>query len=238
MDVYLVPVGPDRLEPYCEADDSEETIGAPASSGTRLSWWRRQVDKFRAAVAEAEAERRRRDLGEETPRRGVGAWVMGRIAEAVAEQRLLWRLRHATVVTLHHPDAMPADRAVSIMRKSLSSDYRKHRNWCGIDALLALILGPGLFFIPGPNVVGWYFAFRAIGHFFALKGARQGLDRVDWRPQPSSHLMDIQHLFEWQPAERMARLDAIAAALDLKHLPAFVNRMIRGGKYHQAAPSS
>jgi hypothetical protein len=223
MDVFLVPVSADRHELYCESD-VEETEPQPEGG----SWWRRQVARFRAAVAEAEADRRRQARGEKSDRRGIAAWTMGRIAEAVAEQRLLWRIRQETAATLVHPFDVSGDQALALMRKEMTIDARRHLRWCGIDGLLALIIGPGLFFIPGPNVLGWYFFFRAIGHFFSWKGARQGMLRVTWTTQSSSDLAAIRGILTEGGPECLSRLDEIGDRLGLAHLAAHVNRVSRG----------
>ena len=224
MDVFLVPVSADRHELYCETDVGDET--EPAHEGA--SWWRRQVARFRAAVAEAEAERRRKDRGEGSERRGIAAWAMGRIAEAVAEQRLLWRLRQEPAATLVHPSDVDGGKALELMRREMTADARRHLRWCGIDGLLAAILGPGLFFVPGPNVVGYYFAFRAIGHFFSWKGARHGLNQVKWSTRWSSDLAEIRQILAAGGPECLSRLDAVGTRLGLAHLAAHVNRVSRG----------
>ena len=224
MDVYLVPVAAGRYEPYCESSEDEARVEVQPAD----SWWRKQLAKFRASVAEAEAELRRRHRGEPTERRGITAWTMGRIAETVVEQRLLWRLRTETTAALMHPDDIQGLEAHALMRSSLESDYRKHRNWCGVDALLAAILGPGLFFIPGPNVVGWYFFFRAIAHFLSLKGARQGLDRVTWDARPSPPLTVIRGIITANDPDCLKQLDDIGRGLGLEHLGPFVKRVAGG----------
>jgi Mitochondrial K+-H+ exchange-related len=226
MDVYLVPVTADRHELFCETRHDEGELQAPPSPHD--SWWRRQVAKFRAAVAEAEQQHERENRGEVVERRGIGAWVMGRIAEAVAEQRLLWRLRNETAATLVHPDDIAGARALQLARAEMSADYRKHRNWSAIDGVLAIVVGLVFFLIPGPNVLGWYFLFRAIGHYFALKGARQGLDKVEWQTKTSSHLTAIRQALTGDPAACLATLDDIGAALGLERLSGFVNRVARG----------
>ncbi len=229
LHVYLVPVSATDYQPYCESEDLPVPDAGSAGSG----WWRRQVEKFRAAVAEAEEARRRQDLGEQTMHRGLAAWVMGRIVEAIAEQRLLWKLRGETTAVLVHPDDLPPADASRIMRTHLSADFRKHLHWCGIDGLLAAVLGPGLFFIPGPNVIGWFFAFRALGHFFSLKGARHGLSGVTWIPAASTELADIRPTLALDQQARLTALTRTAAALSLEHLPAFVNRIVRVRRYDQ-----
>jgi hypothetical protein len=224
LHVYLVPVGGSEYQPYCESEDPVVPDAASPGGG----WWRRQVDKFRAAIAEAEEERRRQALGQPSERRGLAAWVMARIAEAIAEQRLLWKLRSETEAVLVHPDDLTPGDATRVIRAHLSADHRKHLRWCGIDGLLAAVLGPGLFFVPGPNILGWYFAFRALGHFFSLKGARQGLRNVTWTPVSSHELKDIRPLLLLDQHERLPALTRIGEALGLEHLAAFVNRLVRG----------
>ena len=41
---------------------------------------------------------------------------------------------------------------------------------------------------PGPNAIGYYFAFRVVGHFFSVRGARRALDVVQWTNVPSAPL--------------------------------------------------
>src|SRR5437867_1933445 len=106
MDIFLVPVGPDRHELYCEAPIE------PVAGSTRdgpSSWMRRKMDRFRQLLAEAEHERRLRERGEAEASRGVWRWVMRKIAESIAEQRLLWHLRRVESARLFHPlDVSPA----------------------------------------------------------------------------------------------------------------------------------
>jgi hypothetical protein len=79
--------------------------------------------------------------------------------------------------------------------------------------------------VPGPNVLAYYFAFRFVGHFLSMRGARHGLDRTDWRFCPSDELKDIRPLTDAEAPDRQARLRAIAARLRLDHLASFVERM-------------
>ena len=225
LDVFLVPVAESRHELYSEQAHDDLTAAADPTSGP-ASWWQRQSARFRATLAEAEAERRRRDRGEPDPSHGgLWRWLMRRIAETIAEQRLLWQLRNQAEARLLHPDRMSADHARQLMRDSLSKDLSKHWRWCAIDALATIILGPLLFFVPGPNFVSWYFFFRAIGHFLALRGATHGLNVTAWQMDASTQLGAIPAALTLPRAERRARLDAIAADLGLEHLTGFVERV-------------
>jgi hypothetical protein len=223
MDVYLIPLGPDRHELYCEV----ETAVAPdaGAAGRRSSWWRRQSDRFHAMLADAEAERARRERGEETDQRGLGRWVVRKIAEAIAEQRLLWQLRHLQAARLVHPDDLDGDRALELARVSMRLDYSKHRRWCAIDLLIAAVTGPLFFFVPGPNIISWYFVFRCVGHYYALRGARQGADVIVWHTVPAGALSTLREALTLGPAERRARLEQLASGLGLDRLAAFVDRV-------------
>ena len=222
MDVFLVPLGA-RTELYCETP-ADLQIGDDEDAPP-AGWMRRQVTRFRQMLAEAEEERRRRERGEASEKTGLWRKLIGKVAEAVAEQRLLWQLRHATAARLIHPDDLDAARAIDIARTHFTADYGKHRRWLVIDGLLAAILGPGLFFVPGPNVIAYYFVFRAVGHFFSMRGARRGLEGVAWQPEPSSHLSDVRAALGLPGDARRARLDQIAHALGLEHFAAFAERV-------------
>jgi hypothetical protein len=72
---------------------------------------------------------------------------------------------------LIYPDDLPGSRAVDIASDRLGADLAKHRRWCVIDGLIEAFTGTAFFFVPGPNLVSWYFAFRAIGHYLSLRCA-------------------------------------------------------------------
>ena len=223
MDVFLVPVGANQYQLYFEVDHDAEPVVADETSGS--SWWRRQIDRFRAMLAEAERERLLRERGEVSEKRGIGRWMMGKIAEVVAEQRLLWHLRTEERGRLRHPDDVEGAAAIGMTKAELARDFKKHRRWAVIDTLLAAILGPLLFFVPGPNIVAYYFLFRGVAHYLSMRGARQGLDRVAWETEKVSQLTDVRQALLLPRAERCARLDHIARSLGLDHLASFVERV-------------
>jgi hypothetical protein len=107
-------------------------------------------------------------------------------------------------------------------------DFEKHRFWLAIDLLLLAASAP-LTIVPGPNLIAYYFAFRVVGHFLSIRGARQGLTRVRWTPEPSGQLADLRALLAEDPQSRRPRLDAIASALGLEHLPGFFERVTASG---------
>jgi hypothetical protein len=237
MDVFLVPLGPDQYEPYTEHVDEpeEEPDEGPVPSGFlgRLAFglsprrlaWRLKV-KFTAMLAAAERERRR----DAALRAGDGWWArlksraMRWVAESIAEQRLLWNLRRKEDACLAYPDDMTEESAAAVLRKQLSTDFDKHRFWLAIDSVL-LVLSAALILVPGPNVAGYYFAFRVVGHYFSVRGARNGLNFVKWRYLPSAPLTELRPLAAVDPAARLERVEQVAARLNLDHFATFFQRI-------------
>lgn len=220
MDVYLVPASSTRYALYCEAASS---TGEAADQSEPASWLDRMKASFRRAVDEGEEQQR--GGADDLSRGRLRRFITRKIAEAVAEQRLLWNLRHETSATLVHPDLLDGAQAIAVTRAELESDYGRHRRWLVIDSLLVAVTGPALFFIPGPNVVSWYFTFRAVGHFFSMRGARRGLSAITWVSAPSAELSAVAEALREAPEARAARLADAAAALGLDRLAAFVERV-------------
>jgi hypothetical protein len=226
MEVFLVPLGAERHELYCEPSEDDE---AAADAGTdQPGFFSRMRRRFSEMLRAAEVARARRARGEYDP---IDTWwerararVLAKVADAVAEQRLLWHLRHHTAARLHHPPDMTAEQALAIMRASMLRDRDRHFRWLIIDAIL-MLLSAALVIVPGPNVLGYYFAFRVVGHYLSWRGARQGLDVVVWTTSPCDPLNEIRDALRLAPVQRDARLDAIAERLHLPRLSLFVARI-------------
>jgi hypothetical protein len=244
MDVYVVPVGLDRHELYCEVPDELdiETGGAavdPEPRGwlRRLRAWpggffRRMRARFREMLAEAERERRLERAGASGPDRNGEGWLargkarlMRWVAESIAEQRLLWHLRSQTAACLFYPDDIDEARATGILRSQLKSDFEKHRFWLTLDTIGFIISGL-FFFVPGPNIVAYYFAFRLVGHYLSMRGARQGLSGVTWRTERSAPLAELRRAIALDPSARDQHVQDVAVRLRLEHLASFFQRTV------------
>jgi hypothetical protein len=79
--------------------------------------------------------------------------------------------------------------------------------------------------VPGPNLIAYYFLFLAIGHYFALRGARRGLRGVVWSTEPSKALGDVRAALGLDPAARRGELERITGELGLARLWRFVERV-------------
>jgi hypothetical protein len=228
MDVFLVPIGANRYELYCELPDDPVETDVPPIAGIfrvvhRFFHWLRI--RFKQMIAEAERERRAGYTGrsERTWFGRARARLMRWVAESIAEQRLLWHLRGQSDACLFHPDDIAGTQATAVLRKQLGRDFDKHRFWLIFDALGLLgsfLLVP----IPGPNFLLYYFGFRVVGHYLSLRGARQGLNVTTWRTEPRAPLTELRRLVALDPASREQHVNDIALRLQLEHLATFFRR--------------
>jgi hypothetical protein len=233
MDVYLVPVGTDRHELYCEVpDEPPDGKEGDRTGQPPRGFFSRMRARFRDMLAEAERERRqgragsRAEPGEKKDQGWMArakARVMRWVAESIAEQRLLWHLRRQADACLFYPDDIEEERANAVLRSQLRTDFEKHRFWLIIDALGFIISGL-LFFVPGPNAVAYYFAFRLVGHYLSMRGARQGLSVVKWRTERSAPLAELRRAIALDPAAREQHVHEVALRLRLEHLASFFER--------------
>jgi hypothetical protein len=224
MTVFLVPVGGDRYQLYVEIP-AEEAAAAATPDVRGNGWVARQVRRFRDMLAEAERARLRRESGQSDDGSGLWQKIMRKVAEAIAEQRLLWNLRHQTQAEVRHPDDMTGAQALQEVRAEFSRDVSRHLRWTIIDGVLMVVTAVLLTLIPGPNLIAWYFTFRAIGHFLSWRGARKGLTQVQWHTSESAPLSAVRSALDLPGHDRRARLSELGESLGLQHLAGFVDRM-------------
>jgi hypothetical protein len=220
MDVYLVPVAADRYELYCEEQDDPPEETAPDGFVGRT------VHRFRRTVAEAERARQEepsRDAAPKSFAARVKARLLRYVAETIAEQRLLWHLRGSVESSLVYPDDVSDVQARELLRRQLNRDFERHRFWLAVDSL-GLIGSAVLALLPGPNIIAYYFVFRIVGHFLSVRGARQGLVKCQWTPQPSAALTELRAVLDVPPADRASRVQEVASALRLERFPAFFDK--------------
>jgi hypothetical protein len=217
MMVFLVPAGRRRYELYSETPD--ELVAAPdRHDGALRRWSHRAAVEWHRIVEHA---RRRKGVGR------LARWrdaIVCRLAESIAEQRTLWALRTETSAVLRHPSDMDQQVARSILDETLAHARTHHQRWFVVDLLL-FVASVVFFFIPGPNLVAYYFAFRFIGHLQSWRGARQAMERTRWAFAPDPGLAELCSLVDWPRDARAPRVAAIAARLNLPRLTAFFDRV-------------
>ena len=222
MDVFLIPVAADRYELYCELPDDD-----PGDPPEGRGWFRNLWHRFRQALAEAERARQQPPSEPPAVERSwynrIKGFTLRRIAESVAEQRLLWHMRGRESAMAIHPADVAAEEALRVVRASMRSDFEKHRYWVVIDAVLFILAGL-LTILPGPNVIAYYVGFRLVGHYLSMRGARQALDSVQWTTSASTPLAELRRAITLDPDAREARVSAIASELQLERLASFFRR--------------
>jgi hypothetical protein len=224
--VYLIPIGPDRFDLYAEPSAEAEADGEPPADA---GFWGRQAHTFHRTWREtsrAAHAARQTDAGRIIRLRD---WMVRRIADSITDQQTLWSLRHATVVPFVYPAALLETSAVAHRHRLLIKARRHHGIWLMVH-LVAVAITAVLMVLPGPNLIGYYFAFRVIGHFLSWRGARRALDRVSWRPRAEPALSELTRLALVSRTDRAAELDRIAAHLQLPHLHGFFDRAAEAGR--------
>jgi hypothetical protein len=202
---------------YCERQKTEDE---PAGTGYFAALRQRFSAMLRAAEEGEHVE----------PGAGrMMAWLQARmlpwVAERIAEQRLLWNLRGCTDVVIVHPDDLPFDQVMPMVRQSLRGDAKRHLIWLIIDTVL-LGLGLLLTLVPGPNLIAYFFAFRVVGHWLSMRGANQGLKRASWSGQASPVLTAMRSAVARPPHDRDQAIEPLARELGLARLTTFVDRML------------
>jgi K+-H+ exchange-related protein len=217
--VYLIPVGSGRFELYSEAPDD----AAPDGEALPVDgFWKRTIHRAQVRWREAVHNARGSEASNGWFAR-LRDTAVCRAAETVAEQRTLWSLRHFTAATLVHPSDL-IEAPAAALRDRLLTDARKHHGkWLAIDAALLAASGV-LMLVPGPNVLAYYFAFRAVGHYLSWRGAQQSLDRITWGLHAEPALAELGRLAALPRDARASRVEAIAQAMNLPRLTAFFDR--------------
>ena len=224
MDVYFIPVAYDRYELYCEHEGSADALAGDEPPKGRLATL---YANFKEALARVEEERL---SGEKRADEGPRSWTermkdraLCWIAEKIAEQRLLWRLRNESDVMLHYPDDMSAAEATRLAWADLQREADRHMKWIVIDGLLFVASG-AFFLVPGPNVIAYYFGFRLVGHYLSRRGAKHALTEVRWDSCASPQLSRLRRVLALAPHERDREVHEVASALQLPHLAKFFER--------------
>ncbi len=217
MVAYLVPAGENRFELYSEAP--EEPAEVPAATDGRIRRWMHQASvRWRDITESARNSRAQSAFGRWRDR------VICRLAESIAEQRTLWALRRCQAATLCCPSTLDEPAARDTLKTILDHARRHHLRWFFVD--LALFIGSGVFFfVPGPNIIAYYFLFRFVGHLQSWRGARQGAERIGWTVESDAHLAELAALAAMPRAARAPRVAAIAEHLNLRRLSAFFDRV-------------
>ena len=82
------------------------------------------------------------------------------------------RLRSTRRVDLAHPASRNGSDVARIWQNYLARRWRAHAVYLSYNALIAPAALALLWPLPGPNLIGYWFAYRAVHHWLILRGIR------------------------------------------------------------------
>ena len=85
------------------------------------------------------------------------------------DETLLAHLRSVQSIEVHHPPSMTAKDAQAAWTTFLNRGRTRHRFWFLVNLAVSpitVLLAP----LPGPNLIGYWFAYRAVHHWLILVG--------------------------------------------------------------------
>ena len=179
LNVYLIQLddGPPLF--YSERPRRSEPVERP--KGGLRGWWDRSFRGLRAGV-----QRPKGKMGQSV--RQLVGWLRRRIG---LDETMLRSLRRVDQVILFHPTTQAPEAAESAWSAYLADRWRHHLTWFGVNLVIAPVSAIALMPVPGPNVVGFWFTFRAVSHLLAALGvrrARSGRLATSFEPCPSLDL--------------------------------------------------
>jgi hypothetical protein len=199
--IYLLLIDDARFFFYSDESESSREDGegldpsSPAQSGVR-GWLHDRYMKFKTAWQHA-------DSGALLWMRRSWDWLH---SLAHPDEAMLARLRSTRRIDLHHPAAQRGSDVCVIWQDYLTRQWRRHLFWMSLNGVIApftVIFA----LLPGPNLIGYWFAYRAIHHVLIL----WGITRVQRNRVPTElHALDALDL----PIERDAAGKARHAVLN------------------------
>ena len=162
MKIYLLLLDDARF--FFFSDESEAAHENPDNPvdppRTGLSgWFHARYTRFRIAWQHA-------DSGALLWMRRVWDWLH---SWTHPDEAMLARLWSARIVDLRYPASRREDDVRAIWSGYLRQQWRRHLVWLVLNGLIAPFAFL-LFVLPGPNLIGYWFAYRAIHHTLVVWG--------------------------------------------------------------------
>lgn len=209
MKIFLLNLDGGRCVFYSEGPELvAETETAAPRRGMR-GWAERRYKSLQAILTESE-----KGVGLRVRR--IWEWLQKRIPP---DEPALRALRGVDAVVLHHPPAVTEDETHALWRAYLKSRQGRHMFWFIGNVLVApltLVLAP----LPGPNVIGYWFVYRAACHMLARLGARNARSA-----QVSTEFLSHDALDGSLSAKDEERIASLSSSFGLQGLEDFIKRI-------------
>jgi hypothetical protein len=174
--VKILYLQPEHGRRFFYADPSELAVDDAARPTGLLGWAERKWE---------EIEARWKESGGTAARWSRRAWDWLHTWKRPDEE-LLGRLGSAGAIAVHHPASLPEKKVRAAWKHYLAGRARSHLLWLIVDGVLAPVTGLLFWLIPGPNVVGFWFTYRAFNHYTIVRS----LHRARWKSPPPTFQAD------------------------------------------------
>lgn len=160
MKIYLLSLEGGRCVFYSEGPEAvAESETAEPRAGVR-GWVEGKYKNLQVILTESEK-------GVGLRMRRTWEWLQKRISP---DEPVLRSLRGASSIELYYPLAFTEEETHTLWRDYLKGRQGRHTFWFVVNAIvspLTLLLAP----LPGPNLIGYWFVYRAVCHLLARLGA-------------------------------------------------------------------
>jgi hypothetical protein len=208
LEVFLFRIDKSHSIFYSEGPEITAESEMDVVGGATVGWAERKYRNLQKILTESQS-----GIGLRVRR--VWEWLQRRTE---ADELLLRALRGAKHVRLNYPPSLRQHEAEEIWSKYLDARNRKHKLWLvsnGLVIPVTLLLAP----IPGPNIIGYWFLYRAFCHVFALMGLRRARDKeIETVFQPVESLNGF-----WADVDDK-RLNALEEEFGLSELDEFLRK--------------
>ena len=167
MKIYLLQIDRERFFFYSDEsesshDESEgDDPGSPPRQGL-CGWLHERYARFKSAWHHA-------DSGAMLWLHRCWDWLH---SLARPDEAMLARLRSARRIDLFYPATRTRSDVSAAWRDYLNQQWKRHLLWLSINGVIAPF---SMLFavLPGPNLIGYWFAYRAIHHLLVIWGIRR-----------------------------------------------------------------
>jgi len=214
--IYLLSLADGRWVFYSEGLETvAESESAVARRGLR-GWAERKYKSLQVILNESEK-------GVGLRMRRTWEWLQKRTAP---DEPALRALRSVRAIELYYPPTLTEEETRSLWTDYLKSRQGRHTFWFGVNAFispLTVLLAP----LPGPNLIGYWFVYRAVCHWLARLGARQSRSE-----QATTAFLSTAALASSFGVTDDERIAGLASEFGLSGLDAYLKRM-RAGRGNQ-----
>jgi hypothetical protein len=207
--IYLLNLDSGRCVFYSEGAEAVAEVEASAPRTGVRGWAERKYKSLQAILTESEQ-------GVGLRVRRIWEWLQKRIPP---DEPVLRSLRGVSAIELHHPLTLTTEETRSLWKNYLKNRQGRHTFWFIANALvspLTLLLAP----LPGPNIIGYWFVYRAVCHLLARLGARNARSE-----QVETEFISTDALDGSFGAADDERIASLSSSFGLNGLDAFIKRI-------------